>query len=454
VFFGRALSWRHLLNEDRQRPSRTSSTERTEFERDYDRAVFCTPVRRLQDKAQVFPMEEHDAIRTRLTHSLEVSTVARSLCRAVAVKLAKDGELKVKPDNDQVSAVETIGATCGLLHDLGNPPFGHSGEVAISDWFKVQQKTKLEELGARSQQCADDLRHFDGNAQTMRLVIRLQIFGKEQGLNLTFGTLSALQKYLSASDCLTSRHDTSKPGYFSSENGFIKQLREETRTEGVRHPITFLVEAADDIVYSAVDVEDSIKIHRLRRSQVEGVLLSCKDKLTRQVAQLADKLATDESEDTYGQAFRVSAIQHMVQAVLTEFASRYESIMRGKYHGSLLEDSGAGSLNHVCMDLLKTHVFGSDYVLRMEIKGKTTIHGLMDMFWEGASSCDEDRLRHKEFCGKAYQLISPNYRRVFHDEKRRRSLPELYHRLQLVADYVAGMTDTFASNLHRKLSNG
>ena len=250
------LRWASLLNEERLTLSRGGDPWRTEFERDYDRAVFCTPVRRLQDKAQVFPMEECDAIRTRLTHSLEVSTVARTLARAAAVWLVKEKEI----ESGQVANIETIAATCGLIHDLGNPPFGHAGEAAIREWFVQGHDKSLKKIDKKNKQCAADFRLFDGNAQTIRLVTRLQMFGDRQGLNLTCGTLSATLKYVMPSDEVKeSKHDASKPGYFASENEIIAEVVKKTKTSGVRHPIAFLVEAADDIVNATVDVEDAIK---------------------------------------------------------------------------------------------------------------------------------------------------------------------------------------------------
>lgn len=173
------MDWKELLNSERLRPTtiQTNATTdtgetrdyRSEFERDYDRSVFSTPVKRLQDKAQVFPLEEHDAVRTRLTHSLEVSSVARGLAsRAAKWMLQKD---HIESNMDR--GIEAIAATCGLIHDLGNPPFGHAGEAAIREWFKTKEETLRESL--REEQYIQDFLKFEGNAQSLRLVTKLQI---------------------------------------------------------------------------------------------------------------------------------------------------------------------------------------------------------------------------------------------------------------------------------------
>lgn len=220
--------------------------------------VFSTPVRRLQDKTHVFPLEQHDAVRTRLTHSLEVSSVARDLSQAAVRRLGKWIPQEFAP------AISTIAATCALLHDVGNPPFGHAGERAIQDWFagKLAEDTRF--AGTLVEKNGNDLTYlpaaqdfiqFDGNAQMVRLVGRLQVLSDDNGLNLTFATLSAACKYVvSACDTCPEKHDRSKPGFFETERELIERVQEETGTGVARNPITYLVEAADDIVNVCIDL--------------------------------------------------------------------------------------------------------------------------------------------------------------------------------------------------------
>ena len=199
------MDWRRLLSTKRIRelmggaPSRRAEGDpRDEFGRDYGRVVFSTPVRRLQDKAQVFPLEEHDAVRTRLTHSLEVASVARDIAEAAVRRLGEAGLLKDAAQH--VHNIGTIAATCGLIHYLGNPPFGHAGEDAIRDWFRAatSREPAVSEL-ASSEQLRQDFLKFEGNAQTIRLVGKLQVLADFYGLNLTCATLSAACKYTAAS---------------------------------------------------------------------------------------------------------------------------------------------------------------------------------------------------------------------------------------------------------------
>ena len=182
------MQWKKLLNPDRpEGTSQLAPDHREQFERDFDRAVFSTPVRRLQDKTQVFPLDPNDSVRTRLTHSLEVSTVCRGLARAVAIQLLKTGRIEGNMDRQ----IEAIAATCGLIHDLGNPPFGHAGEDAIRAWFDSHfaKDPALKSLSLDSQ-CTQDFLRFEGNAQTIRLVTKLQVLSTY--VSCSFQTLNFL----------------------------------------------------------------------------------------------------------------------------------------------------------------------------------------------------------------------------------------------------------------------
>ena len=217
------MNWRDLLNPNRLRQTTIPDDPRSQFERDFDRSVFSNPVKRLQDKAQVFPLEPHDAVRTRLTHSLEVSSVARGLAARTAAWLRTKGMIARHMER----SIETIAATCGLIHDLGNPPFGHAGEDAIRAWFTDSPQAGVLN-GLQNKQQIEDFRNFEGNAQSLRLVAKLQILVDDSGLNLTFGTLSALMKYVASSDEAKSEdpnHAVRKPGYFASESGIVERIQ-------------------------------------------------------------------------------------------------------------------------------------------------------------------------------------------------------------------------------------
>ncbi len=450
----RPMRWAQLFNESRQRRWTVPPDFRSEFERDYDRAVFSTPLRRLQDKTQVFPLEEHDAIRTRLTHTLEVSTVARSLARDVARWLIEEGKLSRK--KEEAHKLETIAATCGLVHDIGNPPFGHAGEKAIQDWFAktIGHGSDLQAaLRGEYSQLSQDFLKFDGNAQTIRLLTQLQVFGHKIGLNLTFGTLSAALKYTTAS------HETvNKPGYFASEQSIVDQVWKNIRSKKLRNPITYLVEAADDIVYLSVDIEDAIKKGELTWQRLRGYLPRG-DGFASKVRKETEKLAkginvrSDAYQETYGQAFRIAAIRAMAPAAVDAFKKGYRSIMVGEYEGELLGESKAKDFVKACTRVARAEVYTAHQVLRLETMGRNVIHDLLDFFWEGARYAPYPSNK-RDFPSKIYRLISPNYRKVFEAAFHERHFPPEYLRLQLIADYVAGMTDTFACTLHGRLRNG
>ena len=400
------MEWRQLLCDirisdlDKRNVETQPPDHRTQFMRDYDRAIFSTPVRRLQDKTQVFPMEPHDAVRTRLTHSLEVSTVSRDIAYASANWLVSKQELTF----DQAQDVVTIAATCGLLHDIGNPPFGHSGEAALCDWFSKQETSFFDSFGnsecpGNETQYARDFLNIDGNAQTIRLISKLQLLSDPYGLNLTCGTVSAMCKYLSPSHEAgnpPSVHERSKPGYFFSEDDLIKSVRERVGTGDARNPITYLVEASDDIVYSVADIEDGIKSGAVNWEMIEASLEQSFQKTTKTDRLMLKKCIDDATKlvekgtnffgttgrSAMGQAFRVHAISVMVKAVLSSFQQNYEEIMAGNYHGELLfdPDGEAKSLVTACKQAARDHIYPTPKVLKLETMGRRVIQDLMDIY--------------------------------------------------------------------------
>ena len=235
-------------------------------ERDHDRILFSTPFRRMGDKTQVFPLESIESIRTRLTHSYEVANLARSLGVQIAESLPN-------PPEHALRAIPATLAAVGLAHDIGNPPFGHQGEKAICSWFKLNKNTLFEpptapeeeaiatDIQNLTSQHKEDFLNFDGNAQTLRLLTKLQVIGDDLGLNLTLGTLAALMKYVAGSDNIdTEKQSRKKVGYFASELSLVERIRKEVGlTNDARHPLALVMEACDDIAYSVLDAEDSIK---------------------------------------------------------------------------------------------------------------------------------------------------------------------------------------------------
>lgn len=465
------MDWDTLLNADRPRPSTSTGDHREQFERDYDRAVFSSPVKRLQDKAQVFPLEPHDSVRTRLTHSLEVSSVARGLVRKVCkdfllpARLLKDG---------QDRQIEAIAATCGLIHDLGNPPFGHSGEDAIQEWFRKNvTEAELRKLLDNRDELVKDFLLFEGNAQTLRIVAKLQVLADFQGLNLTFGTLSALCKYTASSTEAGKGddHAKSKTGYFTSEQDRVRTIREKTGTGDARNPITFLVEAADDIVYSVADIEDGVKKRILSWGELNHLLQNrpesaAAEAIVRKVLEGKGAILApspnpgDLPDDIHCAAFRTAAINVLVAAAAEVFRQNYDDIMGGNFTGKGKGELVGTGPTAPFVELLKaigrTKIYCTHSNLKLELLGRKVIKDLLTLFWEGASELEPDKdPKPKKFPGKLQALLSDAYRKVFsHFAKERGDLPIGYHRFQLVTDYVCGMTDSFAKRLHSELTNG
>ena len=389
--------------------------------------------------------------------------MAKGLARSVAIRLKEAGKIEAGMGR----RIEAIAATCGLLHDLGNPPFGHAGEGAIRAWFEAHfaKDPALKELSSDSQYTQDFLL-FQGNAQTVRLITKLQILSNYGGLNLTFGTLSAALKYAAASHEVGRRegHIFSKLGYFASENEIVARAREQTGTQEFRNPITYLVEAADDLAYSVVDLEDGtskgILTWRKLRTELEN-RLGKDNPILKEVMEstyriLRIQYGDDESQpdQSYARALRTAVIGTAITAVTTKFVNEHDEILSGSYHAEIVYDSSVKDLIKTCKKIAAEFVYRTPGNLKLELMGRHVISDLLGIFWEGARTYDgEDRA--KTFPEKISALLSDNYKKVFRQaQKKQTHLPIEYLRLQLVTDYVCGMTDSFAVNLHRQLRNG
>ncbi|MEO0487385.1 MAG: dGTP triphosphohydrolase [Pseudomonadota bacterium] len=448
--------------------------DRTEIERDYDRVLFSTPVRRLADKTQVFPLEKNDSVRTRLTHSHEVSNIARSIGVALAHR-----------DGTEFNSVEfqrdlpAILATVGLAHDIGNPPFGHQGEYAIGDWFKRNDEIAFEFLNDEDLDFSPNIRKrmrldfekFEGNAQALRVLTKLQIMNDNFGLNLTCGALAALMKYPGTSEQQDkSNIATKKFGCFHSELDVVTDVWKETGLkEGLRHPLTFLMEASDDIAYSVLDVEDAVKKGLVSYRDLISYLMagsdgrSETDKVIVDVCSKADeqhqkhkeaKLSPNEVNDLSTQMFRVFAIHNMVSAVIEAFKEKQHDIEEGALKDDLIAMSSAALLCKKLKGFAFENAYKHRSVLELELEGHKVIHSIMDMLWPAIVNRGDPQKETKGHPGTpfekyAYGRISENYRRVF--ESPNEDLPLGYRRCQLLADMISGMTDSFALSFEREL---
>lgn len=363
----------------------------------------------------------------------------------------------------------TIAATCGLIHDIGNPPFGHAGETAISTWFEKHVHLFESFPGAtleekRRSQFAQDFLRFEGNAQTQRLLSSLQILADQYGLNMTSATLSASLKYVVSSDKRNDgRADSKKHGYFASENELIRKIKDEVGTGEARNPLAFLVEAADDIAYATVDLEDGVKkdcltwgtLEKRLKKEAKGPLIDAILKSTNDKIRPA-KLKGKAHDEAMSISFRTNAIIQMSLATAAAFEKNYAAIMAGEYCNSLLKDSQASALASTCKAVAAEYVYSAPQTLKLELMGRKIIWDLLDLYWEAAQLIGTDA-KWPPFAKRAYDLISRNYRTVCEGHTKaaiKAGVPADYYRMQLITDQVCGMTDTFAVTLHRELMNG
>lgn len=445
------LDWNKLLNSNRRKElsgvtaSMGTRASRTEIERDYDRILFAAPTRRLADKTQVFPMEENDSVRNRLTHSHEVSNLARS----IGVRLAFDYADEVfGPRHEEMGVkrnVPSLLAAVGLAHDLGNPPFGHQGEVAMQQWF-------LEEFGSDAGVEADFM-EFDGNAQTFRLLTRLQVLNDQFGLNLTVATLAALIKYPSVYGS-GDKKGFKKYGIFKSEQQIVEEVWCHTGLRpGVRHPLAYVMEACDDIAYSVIDAEDTVKKGYASFYDLMDYLddVAKSDPVTKGVVETArrknrefkeEDLSSRELNDISMQMFRVKAIADMVSAATDVFVANIKPMMEESLEPGfeLIKKSKCSELCRAVKQFDKRHGFQHKDVLKLELQGNSYIKNTMTMVWN-AISHDSDLNRPLE--RYVFGAISENYRRVYEA-----TVKSQYDRRQLLCDVVSGMTESYLIKKH------
>lgn len=450
------LTWDKLLNQTRRKDLHKSSESfgtgagRTESERDYDRILFATPTRRLADKTQVFPMEENDSVRTRLTHSHEVSNLARSIGVRLAFEHAED---VFGPEHELLQVkrnVPSLLAAVGLAHDLGNPPFGHQGEIAMQQWFAETFDKKDVDI---------DFLQFDGNAQTFRLLTRLQVLNDKFGLNLTLGTLASLIKYPSIYGA-EDKGGYKKFGIFKSEEAIMKEVWEHAGLKaGVRHPLAYVMEACDDIAYSIIDAEDTVKKGYASFYDLMDFLKTYdkKDKKISEVVKAAwkenrkfkkDSLSSRELNDVSMQMFRVKAITVMVEAATNVFVNNVDKMMNGTIESGfeLIKNSDCARLCKATKEFDFRHGFQHKEVLRLELQGNNYIKNMMTMLWEAISK-DGDH-DDNPFERYAFGEISENYKRVYCDTGK-----STYDKHQLLCDTISGMTESHLIKKHDELKS-
>lgn len=471
--------WNTLLCSERRKDKtkdgdRNKDNEaRTEIERDFDRILFSAPVRRLADKTQVFPLDNNDSVRTRLTHSYEVSNLARS----VGIALSYVDDPKIKENSKLDRDIPSLLAAIGLAHDLGNPPFGHQGESAIQSWFKnnkgkiIRQDQSDESTANNTEDLFKDFSLFEGNAHTFRLVTKLQLVNDPYGLNLTYATLAAMLKYPIPTDLIDKESEIHKKhGFFQSEKDIVEEvLKKVGLSIGNRHPLTYVMEACDDIAYSVLDAEDTIKKGLASFADLMAFLKQqcLSDELIERVCKKAESkhneykqdtnLSHQELDDISMQMFRTYAIGEMINSIRATFIKHEKSLMTGEQKSSLLTLSNGANLAKYLKEFSLKRGYTHKSVLALELQGYHTIIGLMNLFWFAISSVagklkEEQRSAHP-YARYLYSRISENYKRIFEKSIEENKLPLWYNQCILLTDMIAGMTDSYALNLYRELKS-
>lgn len=463
------MKWSELLCADRMRgAARKSSTDlRTEFEKDYHRIINSASFRRLQDKTQVFPLDKSDFIRTRLTHSLEVSSFGKSLGKNISEKIfreIKDPEFKMEYKADVCDILQCA----GLLHDIGNPPFGHFGEDCIRQWFRKNMNV-LEFEGKPlsswlSEQMQADFYNFEGNTQALRLVTKLHVLVDDHGMNLTKGLLGTIIKYPVSSleiDKKSGDIRTKKMGFYYAESELFQELQMDLGTHGKRHPLTFLLEAADDIAYKTADIEDAYKkgcisferlVYELKARGIEYSRLYqdvIKDLENRKARAVKSGFANPELNAV--QNWVISIQGKLIAAATNSFVNHYDEIMEGRMTKDLFAGVDAEAIMKALGTIAYDYAFTTKPILKLEIAANAIFQFLLDHLVGAVIYYDTDHPQ-SEVDRKFMALISENYKWIYHRYAQGKSKEEkLYLRLLLVTDYICGMTDTYAKDLYQEL---
>lgn len=436
------MKWEKLISNKRfglEEIHEKKKDDRSEFQRDYDRLIFSAPFRRLQNKTQVFPLPGSIFVHNRLTHSLEVSCVGRSLgSRVASLLLQKHPELS----STHISEIGSIVSAACLAHDLGNPPFGHSGEKAIATYFSEGKGLELKDKFTPSQW--NDLTHFEGNANALRLLTHQFKGRRKGGFVLTYSTLASVVKYPFSSQLAGSKQ---KFGFFISEEEDYKKIALELGIRQLnndneplkfaRHPLVYLVEAADDICYQMMDIEDAHKLKILTFEETKDLYATFFDKnKIDHIMEICD-IVTDKNEQIA--YLRSVAISVLINECTDAFMRNEDAILAGEFNSTLIKSMSEQSrlAYKKCSDVAFAKIYHSSDVVDIELAGFKIINTLINLMVDAVNSPD-----------KAYSKLLIN--RV--SAQYNISDDDIYTRIQGVLDFISGMTDVYALDLYRKIN--
>lgn len=501
------------------------------FESDYFRIVTSAPIRRLQDKTQIFPQEKSDFVRRRLTHSMEVAAVGRHLGMMVEERLIEGGFLLNNGEyiKNHKHSIATILETAGLVHDIGNPPFGHFGEKTIQEYFKKLKgeqmlkrlelqaqygslqikkgstgEQKIELLLANLQKAcetpidiiaeafnklndkSEDFINFDGNVQSFRILRHLGLSADNNSFNLTMPTLATIIKYPfpAKHKKIPNNYSSEKCGFYESEKEAYEKICKTLHIQqNKRHPLSYLLEAADDIVNVTSDVEDGYKMGIISFNEITKAIdtLNITGLKSDTIKQFVDdqvkrgECSVDATNELYIKEFRIRAVHHLLQETVDIFIKNIHDIVCDSYAtddsntpaqhpdnpilgNELLKNSELRN----ALSELQSKTYGDCNVLKSELLGEHVITEMLNKFIGCMFSQDvktkegNDEEKHiletKSAAGKLYALISPNYKRAFNCQQD--EVPkDSYQRFQLAVDYISGMTDSYIVDLYNELTN-
>ncbi len=438
------MEWKQLISNKRfgqEHKHAERHDDRSEFKRDYDRLIFSSAFRRLQNKTQVFPLPGSIFVHNRLTHSLEVASVGMSIGNDISRRvIQKQPDLK----DTLVEEIGTIVSAACLAHDLGNPPFGHSGEKAIQTFFSEGPGLKIKPMV--SSEFWDDITHFEGNANAFRILTHRFKGRRQGGFVMTYSMLASIVKYPFASS-LAGNHG--KFGFFASEAESYRKIADELGIscksapgeplKYARHPLVYMVEAADDICYEIMDIEDSHKLKILSYAETEHLLLSFFDEdIQQKIRQrIIDEELTDENEKVV--YMRASVIGKLENECVAAFLAHEEEILAGTFEGSLIDHISERQKKayQECEKISYSKIYQSKPVLDIELSGYQIMATLMKVFVEAA--VNPSRFYSKQLLRRVssqYDIENEN----------------LEERIMAVLDYISGMTDIYALDIYQKIN--
>ncbi len=485
------MNWDKFLSKGRLKPSsKTFDDEiRNDFESDFGRVIFSPAIRRMHDKTQVFPLTTDDHIHSRLTHSMEVMAIGYSLGVRVCADasfVSETGQTK----EQLLRAIPIILKNACLVHDIGNPPFGHFGETVIQNYFEKlfensivvdkkeditpEIKKKATENNKRifimSQKEIDDFKNYDGNAQGFRILTKLQALSNAYGLNLTHATLGAFLKYPNADNVDGASLSTSKRGVFQPEREYLEKIVDacglkDSQGKNMRHPLAFLMEAADSICYLTMDIEDGfnkgwygfedLEKHLKLKVDSDGKLSNEPEILDVELLKTLEGINIKVYD--YGREIskmvdlRIYLIERLVGITIENFFKHLPEIYEGKYNKELIKDDSLKLTKKLSIFCGK-HIFPKKEILSLELTGHAVLTGLMDYYIEFIFH-EEEKYRNR-----AIGMISNSiYRTVQMENKipeNDKDITKLtdYSKLRIIVDFITGMTDQFALDHYQKLS--